>query len=46
MITIQANTTTVLQALRGLEQRMTDMTPAMRDIGQRLESRVRARFET
>lgn len=46
MITIQANTPTVLQALRELEQRMMDMTPAMRDIGQRLESRVRARFET
>ena len=37
MITIQANTPTVLQALRELEQRMMDMTPAMRDIGQRLE---------
>ena len=46
MITIEANTPTVLQALRELEQRMTDMTPVMRNIGQRLESRVRARFET
>ena len=46
MITIEANTPTVLQALRELEQRMTDMTPVMREIGQRLESRVRARFET
>lgn len=46
MITIQANTPTVLQALRELEQRMTDMTPVMREIGTRLESRVRARFET
>ncbi len=46
MITIDANTPTVLQALRELEQRMTDMTPVMRDIGQRMEARVRARFET
>ena len=46
MITIEANTPTVLQALRELEQRMTDMTPVMRDIGDRMESRVKARFET
>ena len=33
MITIEANTPTVLQVLRELEQRMSDMTPVMNNIG-------------
>lgn len=46
MITISFDDRSVLQALRDLEGRVSDMIPAMNEIGMEIEGRVSARFET
>jgi phage virion morphogenesis protein len=46
MITVDVQDADVVQALQELQRRLHDMTPAMRDIGQGLESAVSMRFAT
>lgn len=46
MIRIDIDDREVRQALSALARRVADMTPAMRAIGQEMETRIAARFET
>ncbi len=46
MITVDVQDADVVQALQELQRRLHDMTPAMQDIGQGLESAVSMRFAT
>ncbi len=46
MIKIDIDDRDVLQALDRLARRVSDMTPAMRAIGQEMETRIAQRFET
>jgi phage virion morphogenesis protein len=46
MITISVDNLSVLQALRDLDGRVSDMSPALNEIGMEIEGRVSARFET
>lgn len=46
MLTVTVDSKPVTDVLNKLQKRMADLTPVMDDIGQALESRISARFET